>query len=84
MTEEAFGGGGAVGAAAVVVVDHGQSGEFSVTEAVTAVMMEGESAVAALDAGTAALEQIGAVAGKRLELLAGGERQVLQRMRRLA
>ena len=84
MREEAFGGCGAVGAAAVVVVDRGQGRELAVTEAVTAVMMEGKLAVAALDAGTATLEQIGAVAGKRLKLLAGGERQLLQRMRRLA
>ena len=56
MSEEAFGGCGAVGAAAVVVVDRGQGREFAVTETVAAVMMERELAVASLDAGTAALE----------------------------
>ena len=79
MIEEAFGGSGAVGAAAVVVVDHGQSGEFAVTEAVTAVMMERELAVAALDAGTAALEEVGAVAGDGLDVGAQLLRECLQR-----
>ncbi len=83
-TEEAFGSGGAVGATDVIVVDGRQGRELTATQAVTAMMVEGALTVAALHAGAAALEQIGAAAGDRFEVPTGGERQGLQRMRRLA
>jgi len=64
VAEQALGGGDAIGAADVKVVHGGERGELAIAQAMAAMVMELELAVAALDRGAGALEQIGTVAGK--------------------
>ena len=61
--KEAFGGSRAVGAPDVVVVHGGEGREFAVAQAMAALVMQGQLAVAAFHPGAAALEAIGAFAG---------------------
>ena len=82
--EEAFGGGGAVGATDIIVVQGGQGGQLAVAETVTAVMIQRQVAVAPFHTGTAALEQIGTARGDRFDVGAACGWQGLQRMRWLA
>ena len=65
-------------------MDGGQGRELAVTEAVTAVMIEGQLAVAALHAGAAALEQLGTGSSDGFDTLAQHGFEGLERMCRLA
>ena len=78
--KEAFGGGRAVGAPDVVVVHGGEGREFAVAQAMAALVMQGQLAVAALHPGAAALEAIGAFAGHLFQARSLGGRQGLERM----
>ncbi len=82
--EEAPGGGRAIGATDIEVVHGGERRELAVTETMTAMMMQGQLTVAARHTGTAALEQIGAVAGHLFEALAVRGRESVKRMLGLA
>ena len=84
LTEETLGGRGAVGAADVEVMHRGQCRELLIAQAVPAMMMQGQLTVATLHRGTAALEQIGAVAGHLFEARALDRRQGVERMIGLA
>ena len=81
--EEALSGGGAVGAQDMKVVDGGEGCQLAIAEAVTTVMIERQVTVAALHAGAAALEQIGAALGDLLDACAKRGREGLQRIGRL-
>jgi hypothetical protein len=83
-TEEALGGGGAVGAVDVEVMHGGERRELAVAQTMAAMVMEGQLTVAALHTGAAALEAIGAFAGHLFQVRALGTRQSLERMRALA
>ena len=65
--EEALSGSGPVDPADVEVMHGAQCLELTVAQAMPAMMMQGQLAVATLDVGTAALEQVGAVAGHLFE-----------------
>ena len=80
VAEQALGGGGAIGAADVKVVHGGERGELAIAQAMAAMVMERELAVAALDRGAGALEQIGTVAGHLLEV---GARVGVERLDRM-
>ncbi len=80
----ALGGGCAVGAADMKVVDGGEGAQLAVAQGVSAVVIERQVAVAAFHAGAAALEQIGAAPGDLLDAGAKRGRKGLQRMGRLA
>jgi hypothetical protein len=82
--KEALGGGRAVGATDVVVVHGGERREFAVAQAMAAMVMKGQLAIAALHPGTAALEAIGAVAGHLFQTREVGGRQGVNRMRAVA
>ncbi len=84
LAEEALGGRGAFGTADVKVMHDVQCRELAVAEAMSAMMMPGQLTVATLHRGTAALEQIGAVAGHLFEAHALGRRQGVERMIELA
>ena len=75
--EEALGGGRTVGAEDMEVVDGGEGAQLAVAEAMTAVMIERQVAVATFHAGTAALEQVGAAPGDLLDACAKGGRECL-------
>ncbi len=70
LAEEAFCRARSIGAADEIIVHGGQRGEFAIAQAMLAVVMEGELSVAPFHAGTAALEQVGAFGGERLDLAA--------------
>ena len=82
--EEALSGGGPVGAADVEVVYGGQCFELAVAQAMPAMVMQGELAVASLHAGTAALEQVCTVAGDLFKSRTLVRREGLERMIGLA
>jgi hypothetical protein len=69
--EEAVGGGGPIWALDVEIVDGGQRRELAVTEAMAAVVIQRELAVAPLDTGGTALEEVSAAAGDRFDGIAG-------------
>ena len=82
--EEALGGGRAVGAADMEVMDSGEGSQLAVAEAMTAVVIARQVAVATFHAGAAALEQVGAALRDILDAGAKAGGEGLQRMGRLA
>jgi hypothetical protein len=74
--EKALGGGRAVGAEDMEVVDGGEGGELAIAEPVTAVVLEREVTVAPFHAGAAALEQVGAALGDLLDACTKRGREV--------
>jgi hypothetical protein len=83
-SEEALGGGGAVGATDVKIVHGGERHELGVAESMATVVKQRKLPVATFHSGTAALEQIGTFTGHLLDALLQGGRELLQRMGRLA
>ena len=83
LSEEALGGRGAVGPLDRKVVQGGQDLLLARTESVMPVLIEREEAVASLDTGAAALEQIGTLPGDLLEVATGLQIQRLDRVRGL-
>ena len=61
-------GGGAIGTPDIIVVQRRQGRQLAVAEAMTAVMVERQMAVAPFHTGTAALEQIGTAGGRCLDV----------------
>lgn len=60
-----------------------ERGEFSVSESMVTMVMQGELTIAAFDTGTAALKQVGTVRRDLFEVLALGHGKRLERMLRL-
>jgi hypothetical protein len=78
--KEALGGGRAVGATEVIVVQGGERRELAVAQAMATLVMQGQLSVTALHPGTAALEAIGAFTGDLFQARSLGARQGLKRM----
>ena len=68
VSEEAFGGGGSVRSADEVIVQGGECCQPAGAEAVLAMVVQGQLAVAPFHAGAAALEEVGAFAGDGLDV----------------
>ncbi|MGB5831415.1 MAG: hypothetical protein WBG92_05420 [Thiohalocapsa sp.] len=79
MSEETFGGGGSLRSPDEVIVQGGECRQPTGAEAVLAMVVQGQLAVAPFRAGTAALEQVAAVAGDVLDVRAQLLRECLQR-----
>ena len=82
--EESLGSRSAIRAPDVKVVYGSECRELARTEAMAAVVIERELAVASLDSGTAALEQISAFTGNLLDVHTLLGREALQQMLRMA
>ena len=68
MGEEAFGGGGSVRSPDKVIVQGGECRQATGAEAVVAMVVQGQLAIAPFYAGAAALEEVGAFAGDGLDV----------------
>jgi hypothetical protein len=81
--KKAFRRRGSVRAPDKIVVQRRERGEFSVSESMVTMVMQGELTIAAFDTGTAALKQVGTVRRDLFEVLALGHGKRLERMLRL-